>query len=373
MRQQTVAEVLSHKPGDGVRTDQLGSQLCIKIQGHYAWDKRAIGSRAGISCGGFIVTWVGLYLLVRWVDLPMLWQQILPVLPIVIPISVGMTRCLAGTIPANLKIDPEGLRIEFRGQTTELKWNEIDSLRLVYVKKPGGQLFPDMQRPYRKGRGDGIAFKTKHGEFRALSWWHHEVAEWVDAVLKAYVHEHNIRLTAHSNEDTPEVPAEFPSRIAKKDLVKIGILGGIIMGFFFYGFGKITYRAVQAQYWLTTNGHVVDTRENHKGHTIIEFEYHLDGRKHTSERYSFHDGYSFELEQAKNRLSVGDPVEVFYSPAEPGNAVIDNSIPGFECVATIVTALCLIAAFCTLIYSLFAKDSEAALAFDKSADEEARN
>ncbi len=306
---------------NGVTIDRRDDGVHIRIAGHYTWTGKAIAKLVGMGCGGMILMWIFVIVVLTNFNIPRFWFSILPIVPLIVPASIFAVRSLASQLSAKVEISQRGVELEFRNQLTSLGWDEIKSVRPVYMRKPGEQLYPDLNNPYRKGAGDGVAFETPHGEFRQISWWHDEVCVWVANLITAYAAEHNIPMRRSRIAEADPTPAEFPARIDRKNLLKIGLLATPIAAFFVYGFGKTAYEASTIGSWQQTNGTVIESREGEQAARVIdyviEYEYEVRGKVLRSDRYCFDTGYSEEIDSAMRSLAVGDQVTVTYAAGRP--------------------------------------------------------
>lgn len=374
MTDRSFDELLQRAPGDGVTVDRFSDGVQIHIAARYCWTGKAIAKLVGMGCGSMIVMRILAIVLMVNFNLNQFWFSVLPLMPLVIPATIFMTRSIASQMPATVKISPDGIEIEFRNQLTSLRWDKIKSVRPVFMRKPGQQLYPDLKNPYRKGSGDGVAFETPHGEFRQISWWHDEVCVWVADLINAYAAENNIVIRRPRVTEAEPTPAEFPAKVDRKNLLKIGLVAMPIAVFFLYGAGEIAYEASTVGSWQQTQGTVIESRPGNQPSRVIDYviryEYEVDEDAFQSDRYSFDTSYSESIDLAMRSLAVGDQVTVTYAPEDPSRAVIETGFPWFEGILAAVSAIGFIAALITFIYSLLATDSEAAEQYDVMPQEE---
>ena len=282
MNDSTLDELLDDRPGNGITVDRDDEGVYIRIEGKYTWTAKAIFQLVGMGCGGMMFMMIVGTVIVANLGLDPFWTQILVMMPLIVPATIFAGRFIASQMPAEVQLSEEGVEIYFRNQTTSLDWDEIRSVRPVYMRKAGTQLYPDLDKPYRKGSGDGVAFETPHGEFRHLSYWHDAVCEWLANVINTFAVENSIQLREPVNSEVKPVPPEFPSKIQRKDLLKIGLLAIPMAAFFFYGSAKIAYEASTVGSWQQTKGKVVTSRDGEQpGRVIeyvIEYEYEVEGK-----------------------------------------------------------------------------------------------
>jgi len=115
----------------------------------------------------------------------------------------------------------------------------------------------------------------------------------------------------------------------------LGTVFSIAGGVAGFGFGKpILDKAKASNEWPSTDGKVIESElERHRGNegetmykALVVYEYSLDGGEFESDRVWFGGGYSTsdrsEMQAVVKEYPVGKNVTVYYSPDDPGEAVL---------------------------------------------------
>jgi hypothetical protein len=126
-----------------------------------------------------------------------------------------------------------------------------------------------------------------------------------------------------------------------------GLLGGIAFGFVFVAagvamsyFGVRTFQNAQASTeWPSVRGQVTESRvgtHDSDGTTMysaeVVYEYTVNDRHYVNDRIKFGEGSSSNPRPAHNTVAaypVGASVDVYYSPDDPLNAVLEPGKSGF--------------------------------------------
>jgi hypothetical protein len=126
-----------------------------------------------------------------------------------------------------------------------------------------------------------------------------------------------------------------------------GMLSGVVFGLVFVAVGAVvaffgvrTFQNAQAsQDWPSVRGQVTESRvgtHDSDGTTMysaeIVYEYTVNGRNYINDRVRFGEGSSSNPRPAHNTVAeypVGAGVDVYYSPDDPLNAVLEPGTSGF--------------------------------------------
>jgi hypothetical protein len=111
------------------------------------------------------------------------------------------------------------------------------------------------------------------------------------------------------------------------------LLGAPISGYFLM---HILLQAKAAEHWPSTVGALskAQVHQDGVGHYTSEVEYHyrVNNQDFTGTRIKIADGeseYRDAAEQSLRGLKVGQPLDVFYDPADPQQSVLQNGV-GFQ-------------------------------------------
>jgi hypothetical protein len=126
-----------------------------------------------------------------------------------------------------------------------------------------------------------------------------------------------------------------------------GLLGGVAFGLVFVAIGGVvgffgirTFQNAQAsQTWPSVRGQVTESQvgtHDSDGTTMysanVVYEYTVGGRQYINDRIRFGEGSSSNPRPAHNMVAeypVGASVDVYYSPDDPLNAVLEPGASGF--------------------------------------------
>lgn len=221
MNESSFAAILARPPGDGISVtpfetvnapvgfDALSLGAKIRISGHYTITRKRV-LIALVFTAVLLATGIGIsFIAVTKFGMPSELASMAPLILGAMPFLFLLFRGIEASQAAQIEIDDEEIEISFRNERTRLRWNDVASVRAVEMNRSGEQLFPDLNNPFRKGRGDGIAFETPQGEFRCLAIWHHEVSQWLVELIVRFASENQIKLRAPVHHVNLPPPQEF--------------------------------------------------------------------------------------------------------------------------------------------------------------------
>jgi len=264
---------------------------------------------------------------------------------------VLVSRILRGSV----EISSESLRIHYEGRTVELPWGDIRAIRVGRRKRPG-----PARRLWRWfiGHDNGIVIDTPHGTFKTLDSWQPAISEWLARLLSEFAGVTFIEDEALDHAAIRRAPA----KIARKGLLKLGVLGLLASAFFGYTGWPEFRDSLSIGTWNSADG-VIDAIESVKlrrrsgSRLRITYHYDVQGVAYTNNRFRIDRSIAGEVERRKAKLAVGDAVEVWYDPDDPRRSTIERDTPLFTFATFLISTGTACACFTALIYAALGKNA----------------
>ncbi|MCA9073434.1 MAG: DUF3592 domain-containing protein [Planctomycetaceae bacterium] len=283
-----------------------------------------------------------------------------------------------------LLILPRGLGLSFRLRGDEFVLDQTNSdiivprhdiqrVLLLRRSKPDYKLKPIYGWPWAKSDAAGIALETDVGRIEFLDHWHDCVTTWVADVIATWA-----EVEIDGNDPAEKIAAThsspgggIPQKVRRRQLTQLGCVILLVSAMFAFMTGSLVRDSFDAKEWLSTEGKVESKnlikRREGKPRLRVTYSYTINGTQYSNDRYAIDDSYSRDREAAKEQLAIGEPVTVWYDPAEPDRAVVDRSFATGAFVMFLVSAIIGCAGIGCLLYARFKQDSEAALKYDPAS------
>jgi hypothetical protein len=357
----TVSQLISSPPGDGISVTQSDGRTRVHIRAGISQKAGCYGVLLVAVCCPIVLvaSSVGLFLW-EFSDQPNWWA-----------IGLCAIVALAGAVPAiaavtmlvlplgirgYMEITRDGVRIDDRGRVVELAWEDINSVRVLYMRRPGLQLHAKKDWPWLRGRGDGIALDTPRSTFKTLDWWHHEVSQWLARLLSELG---TVTLTDDQGLEPPvwkgPISHGTSGRTSRKDLAILGSCALLLGGFFSWAFWTPVRDSWGAREWKSVEAVVaaIDSVKPDEGRSrlVVTYHYEVQGIAYTNDRFRIEDAHSARAERRKADLVVGNPIEIWYDPDDPQRSCVERDFAFFSFSAFLISSGIGLAGIAVLIHA----------------------